>query len=251
MARISSACWGFIVAATAIATPALAADLPQPPPPLPQAPAAYIPPPPPVYNWGGIYFGLNGGYGFGNSEWSPASGTGTGNFNVSGGLVGGTLGANFQSGEFVFGVEGDLDWTDIKGNVSSTTICPSGGTTSCTFQTENDWLATLRGRFGYAFDRVLVYGTAGGAFGNIKPQLSVPPIVGSSNSTEFGWTAGAGLEFALALNWTARIEYLFVDLSKGSFSCGLAQCTSVTTVPVSFDASLVRIGLDYKFGGGF
>lgn len=251
MARTSLAFWGLVLAATAIAAPALAADLPQPPP-APQAPAVYIPPPPPVYNWGGIYFGLNGGYGFGDSKWTPPAGTGTGDFNVDGGLVGGTLGANFQSGEWVFGIEADLDWADIKGSVSSTTLCPPVGPTSCTFQTENDWLGTVRGRFGYAFDRVLVYGTAGGAFGNIKPQLTVTPILGSSNSTEFGWTAGAGVEFALALNWTARIEYLFVDLSNGSFTCGLAQCpTAAMTVPVSFDASLVRVGVDYKFGGGY
>ena len=246
MARVSSAFWGLLLAAMAIASPALAADLPQPLPPAPQAPVAYIPPPPPVYNWGGIYFGLNGGYSFGSSNWSSSGASGTGNFNLSGGLVGGTLGANFQSGEFVFGIEGDLDWTDIKGSVSSTTICPFGG--SCTFQTENDWLGTVRGRFGYAFDRVLVYGTAGGAFGNIKPQLT-NALVGSSTSTEFGWTAGAGVEFALPANFTARIEYLFVDLSKGSFACTAAQCMTAVSVPVSFDASMVRVGLDYKFGG--
>lgn len=235
----------------AVAGPALAADLPPAAPPPPQAPATYVPPPAPVYNWAGIYIGLNGGYAFGNSEWSAASSfVGTGNFNVSGGLVGGTIGANFQSGQFVFGVEGDVDWTGINSSLSSTTICGTG-VTSCTFQTSNDWLGTIRGRVGYAFDRVLIYGTAGGAFGDVKGTFSgttaTGPIGFSSDSTEFGWTAGAGLEFAITENITAKAEYLFVDLSKGSASCSAAICGTAFNIPVSFDASLVRAGLNFKF----
>jgi outer membrane immunogenic protein len=231
------------VCVAAIAGPALAADLPPAPLPPPQAPAAYVPVVAPVYNWGGIYFGLNGGYGFGSSAWSPAGTTGTGNFDVNGGLVGSTLGVNFQTGAFVFGIEGDIDWSDIKGSTSNTTTC--GGDT-CTFQTENDWLGTVRGRVGYAFDRVLVYGTGGGAFGNIKPTLTdtTAGTVTSTSSTEFGWTAGAGVEVAITAHFTAKAEYLFVDLSKGSFTC--ATCGAV---PVSFDANLFRVGLNYKFGG--
>ena len=89
---------------------ALAADLPQPMP-APQAPVAYVPTVAPVYNWGGIYLGINGGYAFGNSKWS-GGGLNTGDFSTSGGLVGGTLGANFQTDAFVFGLEADrrLDW---------------------------------------------------------------------------------------------------------------------------------------------
>ncbi len=237
----------FVLAAITAAGSACAADLPSMSPPVAKAPASYIPAPPPVYNWGGIYFGLNGGYAFGDSEWSPPGFTGTGNFDVNGGLFGATLGANYQTGAFVFGVEGDIDWTDIKGNVAST-ACP-GGFASCTFQTENDWLGTVRGRLGYAFDRVLVYATGGGAFGNIKPQLTTAALAGSTNSTEFGWAAGAGVEVALPANFTARVEYLFVDLSNGTFACTAAQCGTATSVPVSFDASLVRAGVDYKFGG--
>lgn len=230
------------LAAAVAAAPAFAADLPAAPP-LVKAPVAYTPPP---YDWSGIYFGLNGGYGFGDSQWTLPAGN-SGHFDLDGGLFGATLGFNFQAGHFVFGLEGDLDWTDIEGSASSATLCPAGG--SCTFKTENDWLGTARGRFGYAFDRVMVYGTAGGAFGNVKPELTTPPLVGSSNSTQAGWTAGGGVEYALSANFTARIEYLFVDLSRGNFSCGPAQCPIPTTIAASFDASLVRVGLDYKFGG--
>ena len=141
----------------------LAADLPpsMPPPPPPRAPAAYVPVAPPMYNWGGIYVGINGGYGFGSSNWS-ATGTSTGNFNIQGPLAGGTLGANFQTGQFVFGIEGDGDWSNIKGSASTTNaVCPG-----C--QTANTWLATLRARAGVAWDRVLIFGTAGGAGGSIN-----------------------------------------------------------------------------------
>ena len=104
----------------------LAADLPpsMPPPPPPRAPAAYVPIAPPMYNWGGIYIGINGGYGFGSSNWS-GGGSSTGNFNIQGPVAGGTLGANFQTGQFVFGIEGDGDWSNIKGSASTTNaVCP-------------------------------------------------------------------------------------------------------------------------------
>src|ERR1700746_469862 len=91
---------------------ALAAALPQPAPP-PQAAVAYVPVVVPVYNWGGIYLGINGGYGFGKSEWT-GGGLSTGNFNTSGFVVGGTLGANYQVDAFVFGVETDIDYTGIQ-----------------------------------------------------------------------------------------------------------------------------------------
>jgi len=234
--------------ALAAASPALAADLPQPMAPPPQAPATYVPTTAPVYNWGGIYVGINGGYAFGGSKWTPATGSGTGSFNVNGGLVGGTLGANFQSGQFVFGVEGDVDWTDIRGSLSSTTVTGICAAASCTYQTSNDWLGTVRGRVGYAFDRVLLYATGGGAFGNVKATLTTtaPTFTGSTDSTEFGWTAGAGVEFALTDNVTAKVEYLFVDLSNGS--CSITVCTAATAaVPVSFSANLVRAGINFKF----
>jgi outer membrane immunogenic protein len=218
-------------------TPALAADLPEAAPPPVKAPA-FIPSP--IYNWTGIYVGINGGFAFGNSDWNAP--IASGNFGLNGGLVGGTLGINFQSGQFVFGLEGDGDWTDISGTTSS------GGCFGVTCKTSNDWLSTFRARLGVAFDRVLLYGTAGGAAGDVKAAVTFPGIgTGSTSSTEFGWSAGAGLEYAVTENVTIRGEYLFVDLSKASLSCTVALCGGVTSVPVSFDTSLVRAGLDYKF----
>jgi outer membrane immunogenic protein len=214
------------------------------PPPLPRAPAAYVPIAPPVYNWGGIYFGINAGYGYGGSNWSVPSAS-SGNFNIMGPVVGATFGANFQSGQFVFGIEGDGDWSDITGKASAT----NANCASC--QTSNDWLATLRFRSGVAWDRVLLYATAGGAGGSIKATLpaSTAPlgVMASSSSTEFGWTAGAGLEFGITDNLTAKVEYLYVDLQNGSLNCPTTSCVTATSVPVSFTSSLVRAGLNFKF----
>jgi len=223
--------------AFAAAGQALAADLPQPGPPPPQAPAAYIPTVAPVYNWGGIYFGVNGGYGLGKSSWNiPGAGT-TADFNVNGGLVGGTIGANFQTDAFVFGIEGDFDGSWLDGNSSDPNCINSFGG-AC--ETKNNWLSTVRARVGYAADRVLFYGTAGGAFGNISEGANGAATSTFASKDVAGWTAGAGVEAAFADNWTARVEYLFVDLSNATFTTGAAPT-------VKLDANLIRLGVDYKF----
>lgn len=217
----------------------LAADLPQPALPPPQAPVAYVPTVAPVYNWGGIYFGVNAGYGFGTSDWTNSLGgtsLTTGNFNVSGAQLGATLGANFQTDAFVFGVEGDFDasWLDGKDTGCSVSINP----VAC--ETKNTWLSTVRGRVGYAADRVLFYATAGGAFGDIQANTCCKSF---QSKTEPGWTAGAGVEAAFADNWTARIEYLYVDLENAS----LQGFTPGWTETVKFNESIVRGGIDFKF----
>ena len=215
--------------ALAAGGPALAADLPMPVPP------AYMPAVP-FYNWTGFYIGVNGGGAFGSSNWTDPTLAATGNFSVNGFLIGGTLGANYQMGSWVFGVEGDGDWA----NLDSTTFNTSCGGVGC--ETSSDFLATIRGRVGYAFDRLLVYGTAGAAFANVQAAAGVLPFM---SSTEAGWTAGVGLEYAVTPNWSAKVEYLFVDL--GNASCGAGNCGGSTTT-VSLNENVVRGGINYKFG---
>ena len=217
---------------------ALAADLPQPAP-LPKAPAAYVPAP--VFSWTGFYLGINGGYEFGQSSWTDAVDPPTGNFNTSGFLIGGTIGGNYQIGSFVIGVEGDGDWNDANG-----TTFNGGFAVGCT--TQSDWLATVRGRAGFAWDRVLFYGTGGGAFGNVRAAAGTLPF---ASGTQAGWTAGAGIEFAFAPNWTAKVEYLYVNL--GNFTCPPTSCgggTFLNPVPdtVTFTENIIRAGINYKFG---
>jgi outer membrane immunogenic protein len=217
-----------LIGVVALAGTATAADLarPEPAPYYPKA-AVFAPPP---FSWTGFYVGVNGGGGFGTSSWDT-----TGSRNISGGVIGGTVGYNYQFGPWVSGLEGDIDWADINGSTNN--ACPPGCKTS------DSWLATARGRFGYAADRFLPFVTAGAAFGDIR--ASAPGLV-SSSATKTGWTVGGGLEAALTNNWTAKVEYLYVDL--GSFNCGLV-CSggALATDKVSFNANLLRAGVNYKF----
>jgi len=213
---LKSAC---VLAITACAGAAIAADI-SPRPNYPKAPI-YVP-----YNWTGGYVGINGGGGWGNSDSaSPFAGP---SYDVSGALVGGTLGYNWQWNQTVFGIEGDIDWSNIRGS----TGCGVG--LSC--ETRNDWLGTVRGRLGYAADRFMPYVTGGLAVGNIKHSISG---VGSADTTKAGWTIGGGLEAALPVpRLTAKIEYLYVDLGRGA---------SVIGSDAKFNANVVRAGLNYRF----
>jgi outer membrane immunogenic protein len=214
---------GIAVATLMIASiAAQAADLPRPAYKAPYYSPSYSAP----FSWSGFYIGVNGGYGFGTSSW-----TGTGDFDVSGALAGVTLGYNLQTGAWVWGLEADVDATWMKGSTTSV-VC--GG---C--ETSMPWLGTARGRIGYAWDRWLPFITGGAAYGNIKMSAGG----NSDNSSKFGWTAGAGVEYAFMGAWSTKLEYLYVDL--GSVSCGTSVC--VPGVDVSFKTSLVRLGLNYRF----
>jgi outer membrane immunogenic protein len=186
-----------------------------------------------AYNWTGFYLGINGGGGWGHSYWD-ANTTG---INLSGGLVGGTAGYNYQIGNAVIGLEGDIDWANLNGTTTSTG-CPVGCSTS------DSWLSTVRGRAGYAFGGILPYITGGLALGDIR--AATPGFAGASD-TNAGWTAGGGIEFALPGNWSAKAEYLHVDL--GRFNCGL-DCGLATTDNVSMHDNIFRAGVNYRFGWG-
>ena len=204
---------------------AQAADLP--PPVYRAAPLSVVA----YYNWTGFYLGINGGYAWGNSDWDlPAI-----SVKPKGWMVGGTVGYNWQSGGIVYGLEGDFDWADM----SDSTAC---GAFTC--RTRNNWLATARGRLGYAFDRWLPYLTGGGAFGRVEALV---PGLASASDTLTGWTVGGGIEYAFLGNWTAKVEYLYVDLGK--FNCGASCTPALATSNVDFTENIVRAGINYKFSG--
>ncbi len=228
MKRVFLASAGVLL--SALVGTAGAADLPRRAAAPVKAPApAYVAP---IYNWTGVYLGLNAGGAWGRSSWDNATSP-TGGFNTSGALVGGTLGYNWQANQMVLGLETDLDWTNIRGTTFA----------NCAFgcETKNTWLGTTRARLGYAAGRWMPYVTGGLAYGDIR--ASTPGFAGA-NTTKAGWTAGAGLEFALAGNWTAKAEYLYVDLGK--FDCGTA-CGAPAPDNVKFNANIVRAGLNYRF----
>jgi outer membrane immunogenic protein len=219
------------LAALTMITSANAADIARRQAMPTKAPAYFAP-----YNWTGFYIGINGGGGWGNSDWTDALGS-TGSFDISGGLVGGTVGYNWQMNQFVFGLEGDIDWSGIKGSTSGG-IC-----TGFSCETRNNWLATGRGRIGYAFDRFMPYITGGVAVGDVKASVAG---FGSSTDTRVGWTVGGGLEASIAGQWTAKIEYLYVDL--GNTSCDAATCGGLGfPADVDFRTNIVRAGVNYRF----
>lgn len=230
------------VAAIIIVNSAHAADMPT------KAPVYKAPVIAPLYNWTGPYIGIVGGYGWGHSNQTdpgipvlvilPA---GDGSFDVHGGIIGGTFGYNWQQGPWVFGVEGDYSWADISGS-SSTCGASSGLPHSCGTKLES--LGTLRGRVGYAVGPTgnwLPYVTGGLAVGEINAWDDFMPASGSDFRA--GWTVGGGLEVGITQNWTAKVEYLYVDLgSKQMFDV-------VPGVPetVSFTTNLIRGGINYRF----
>jgi outer membrane immunogenic protein len=169
-----------------------------------------------AYNWSGFYLGINGGGGWGDS------GASTG-FR---GLVGGTVGFNYQVSQAVFGLEGDVDWSGLRRD---------GSCAAFPCEAQNNWLSTVRGRVGYALGRVMPYVTGGLAFGDIKTSVAG---IGDSNATNTGWTVGGGLEAAIVGPWTAKVEYLYVDLGSGDSPVGSSE---------DFKTNIVRAGINYRF----
>jgi outer membrane immunogenic protein len=229
---------GFVLAVGSVAfiCSAAAADLPPARMPAAVAPVAYAPP---VYNWTGFYIGGNIGGGFADSRWSDPFGGSHNKFTDSGFLGGGQIGYNAQYNWLVLGVEGDFDWTNLKGS----------GTDSLgnSINTKTEWTSTATGRIGAAFDRLLVYGKGGVAFAHDHSALN--DVFGGSASTSqtrTGWTAGAGLEYALDRNWSAKVEYDY--LGFGSQTLNLATPALPTYASnASLNVQEVKAGINYHF----
>jgi outer membrane immunogenic protein len=165
--------------------------------------------------WAGPYLGGNLGYAWGSVDNNPTKPSG---------FVGGVqAGYNWKTGSWVFGVEGDIQATG-----ADNTFAP--------WKFSNPWFGTVRGRAGYAFNNILFYGTAGLAFGELR-GMTFGGI--SEPHTNAGWTGGVGAEFGLAQNWSAKIEYLYVDLSDSQFV--------VTGAQNGYRFGLVRAGVNYHF----
>ncbi|AXS41769.1 outer membrane protein [Breoghania sp. L-A4] len=186
--------------------------------------------------WTGLYGGLNGGFGWGNSYHIDTAGTRSSDFDISGGLIGATVGYNWQADNIVFGLEADWGFANIEG--STTGGCAPG----CS--TEIQSFGTLRPRIGWAFGNFLPYVTGGLAWGLIE---SGQP--GFTNSGwEVGWTVGAGVEAKFTPNLSVKAEYLYADLGDGGYTVAIPVAAKVN------DLSIVRVGLNYHvdwFSGGY
>jgi len=193
----------------------------------------------PAYNWTGLYIGINGGGAWGKTGWTYVAAGTTADHNTSGGLVGGTLGYNWQMNNIVLGLEGDWDWANISGS----TTCPNPAFTCNSKLTS---LGTLRARLGFAaWDRALLYVTGGWAWGNnnINTVSAATGTVGTS-TTRSGGTFGLGAEFALWDNWTGKVEWLNYNLGTGTYTVDTALQVNAST-----KGNLLRAGLNYRFGG--
>jgi outer membrane immunogenic protein len=226
-----------------ISGPVLAADLR-----MPVKAPVYAPAP---YNWTGFYIGIQGGGGFGDLDWTYLSvpggiPIGAADHRTRGGLVGGTVGFNWQAGSWVFGIEADYAWADISGS----TPCPNPDF-SC--QSRLDSFGTARGRVGMAMNQVLLYATGGAAFGdqNIRTVqllgVGVPPTgtpVNGSSNFAVGWTAGGGLEWGFMGNWSAKVEALYFDLGTDNYT---VDFPALQTVDARHTGVVVRGGVNFRF----
>jgi outer membrane immunogenic protein len=223
-----------LILLTILSGSAMAADLSLRPPVHTKAPTTA-----PGYNWTGLYIGINGGGGWGASRFDfPGLGTTTGDFSTSGGLIGGTIGVNWQTSNLVFGVEGDGDWANIAGS----SACPVAGFT-CT--TSESWLGTARARVGMTTNEWLLYITGGGAFGDVQTRVTGPVTFAGQSANRAGWTVGGGAEYGFAPGWSLKAEYLHVDL--GTSACAIPSCSAFSGANVPVRTEIVRAGLNYRF----
>src|SRR5262245_48343814 len=228
---------------------ALAADLP---------PRPYVAPimPPVLYNWTGPYIGVHVGWGSADKDWtqtSPAAfATNTASFTADGVIGGGQIGYNWQTGNFVFGVEVDVSGSDMNGS-GTQTLTPSWRS-----NTDINWLGTATGRLGYAWDRVLVYAKGGFAwadedhFQHFTPAATgVATEVSRINNTHTGWVVGGGVEVALWENWTGKVEYNFIDLGRENFTfLNVAPAPGARATDfwnIEQQIHLVKFGANYRF----
>jgi outer membrane immunogenic protein len=247
-----------ILMALFIVYPVFAADLPYKAVPRYGDPVV----PPVAYTWTGFYVGLNGGAGFGMDSAAAnsvsCSGCSSSSFNLplssqptSGWLGGFTIGYNWQTGPIVLGLEGDFDWTDINGS----NVCLMAF--SCSVK--QTWLGDFAGRVGFATPNIpmLLYVKAGIAwsdfsygFGN---TFNGTTISSSASDTRMGGLLGMGVEYAFLTNWTAKIEYDFIDFGSNneSFPLAVSGCSGCTlpTIGASIrdTESLMKAGINYKF----
>jgi outer membrane immunogenic protein len=259
-----------LLASAAILTAgsAFAADLP-----ARVAPAPYIAAP--IFTWTGFYVGLNagaawnnsnGGFGFGGPNYIVAPAVfGSINSNNDAGFTGGvTAGYNWQMGSsFVMGVEGDLNYIDRNsGGSVAVPAAPGANYYVVNRGNQNNFFGTLRARLGFSFDRALIYATGGLAFGGsggdasatFFPALGAPGQVivtnGGNSNNNVGWALGAGVEYAFSNAWSAKLEYLHVDMGSHNrtfFAPAAVGVTNFITINSDNKFDIVRAGINYRF----
>jgi outer membrane immunogenic protein len=250
-----------------------------------------IVPPVPIFSWTGVYLGIGGGTGWGNNEYTwnqdatlaavaaqmpnpgtpPQLGPTQGSLPISGGFFGGQLGGNWQVERAVFGIQADAHWADIEGHGScfdAGAVATAGISFGCNDKVSS--FGTITGRVGAALDRALIYAKGGWAWGfsqhnenltapfNVMGGNNSPASItpASSNQFQTGWTFGAGVEYAFAQNWSAFIEYNYLDFGTKTINSThfFSQPNSVPAsfvIPIQATATerfnIVKAGVNYRF----
>ena len=210
---------------------------------------------PPAYNWSGFYIGAHVGGTWGDKDWLLTDSDAVfvvfpgfpnfGSHDVSGLIAGGQVGFNWQApgSNWVLGIEAQGSWSNADGE-------HTGG--GLGFRTEVEWLGTVTGRLGYAFDRLLIYAKGGFAFAHDKHELFFPvsgdPSV-FTDKTRTGWTVGGGFEYAFAGNWSAKLEYNYMDLGRKSVTFIDTDDDVFLTFNPEQRMHVVKFGINYRFGG--
>jgi outer membrane immunogenic protein len=218
--------------------PAAAADLPVAPAPVPVAPVASAPAA--IFSWTGLYIGGHGGGG--RSSWSdPVSGANN-IFGSGAGFVGGPqAGANLQFNRLVLGVEGNFSYAGLKGN--------GRDSLGDSINANTNWTSTVTGRVGAAFERLLVYGKGGVAFARDQNTFTDLAGNGASNALmRTGWTAGAGLEYGISKNWSAKIEYDYLNFGSQALNFMTPTTPSYST-NAGLNVQEIKAGVNFRFGG--
>lgn len=255
---------GLGVALLTAAAPVYAADLPSR-----KAAPAY--PALTAFSWTGLYAGLHVGYGFGGEQnvstvgqlgpniANIATGARPGSVDLDrNGFIGGAqIGYNWQIGSIVYGLETDISYTDLKDiRAIVTPQINTGLAQSNLLNTELKYLGTARARLGYAFDRTLVYATGGLAYGEVENSFDmlaptgIRQFAGTKSDTKFGYTVGAGIEYAITNTISFKAEYLYYDLGKTKINVAAIPGTGVAggyTATFRGDGHIVRTGVNYKF----
>jgi outer membrane immunogenic protein len=221
------------VALVAVSGTAFAADLPS------RAPPPVYVPPPPIFTWTGFYVGIEAGDQFGRSSTGIIAGPGAQPTYFPNGFVGGGYaGYNYQINQFVVGIEGNVDGSTYNGSAVD-------GVTGALRSTREPVDGSVRGRIGYAWDRVLFFGTGGVAIADIRNQTSLGGLTDQFNIGRVGWTAGGGIEYAIDNNWAIRGEYLYSDYGHIT---EFEATTTGDTIRKHETDNKAMIGLSYKFG---
>jgi outer membrane immunogenic protein len=241
--------WGLFLAAQ-LTAPAAAADMA-----LKAAPVKALPPVA-LYDWTGFYVGLQGGGDWFSKDWfTPTTplnlttgcncGRPDGGHTANSWLFGGQAGFNYQVSKWVFGVEAEASWTDLRGSNTNPDFI------MLIQRSRTDGLGTLTGRIGYAVDRVLIYGKGGGAWAHDRFATATGGRdIQALTDNRFGWTVGLGVEWAFANNWSVKVEYDHLDFGWGRETLQpLLAGGSAFEYDIRQRVDMVKAGVNYKFGG--